>query len=230
LLTPIVAAALLGTVMGGSVPRPALAADAACNVGASHDMLERSSAVFEPRIAGFEREEKAHPPRPGGVVVIGSSSIERWTTLESDFASVSARNRGLSGSIVSDLIDLAPRLVTNAPEIVLVYAGDNDIDAGLSPDQVLNRLRALIDRVHTLAPNAKIALMTVKPSPSRDCERTLQEEVNRGIQKIVANGPEYLQGRLRASIFCADRLHMNADGYKGWEAVVEPALEALEKP
>lgn len=63
---------------------------------------------------------------------IGSSSIRLWN-LEEAFSDLPVVNRGFGGSCMTDARKYAPRIVIPIePKLVVVYAGDNDIKAGVS--------------------------------------------------------------------------------------------------
>src|SRR6187200_3014504 len=81
-----------------------------------------------------EQDQKA--PGIGGVVFVGSSSIRLWD-LAKYFPNLSALNRGFGGSQMIDSVYHADLLVIrHKPRTVIVYAGDNDLAAGKSPQQV----------------------------------------------------------------------------------------------
>ena len=86
---------------------------------------------WEPAIRDFEEQDKAHPPRPGGIVFAGSSSFRFWDTLVSDMKPLDVINRGFGGSEFSDLDQYANRIViAYRPRAVVVYEGDNDLAEG----------------------------------------------------------------------------------------------------
>ena len=64
------------------------------------------SERFEEAIQAFEAEDKASPPRPGAVVVTGSSSVRRWhPTIQEDLAPLTIIPRGFGGSALLSLDD-----------------------------------------------------------------------------------------------------------------------------
>ena len=94
-------------------------------------------AKWEKEIAAFEASDREQPPKKGGIVFIGSSSIRLWKTLAEDFPRHNVLNRGFGGSEVEDSVHFADRIVIPyAPRMIVLYAGGNDINAGKSPDRV----------------------------------------------------------------------------------------------
>ena len=95
---------------------------------------------FEDEIAAFEAADRAAPPPERPIVFVGSSSIRLWDTLAEDFAPLSVLNRGFGGSQLEHVNHFLERTVLGyAPRAVLLYAGDNDLDArtGKTADDVL---------------------------------------------------------------------------------------------
>ena len=62
-------------------------------------------------IDAFVKADAAHPPAKGGVVFVGSSTIVKWTTLEKDFPGLPIIKRGFGGSLLSDSVFYADRIV-----------------------------------------------------------------------------------------------------------------------
>src|SRR5687767_6268870 len=59
-------------------------------------------ARWEKEIAAYEAADRKNPPKKGGVLFIGSSTIRLWKTLAEDFPSVNVINRGFGGSEIVD--------------------------------------------------------------------------------------------------------------------------------
>ena len=88
-------------------------------------------------IDAFTTADQANPPPRDAVVFVGSSSIVRWASLQKDFPGVKAVNRGFGGSELADSVFYADRIVIPyQPRIVVLYAGENDLNAGKSPETV----------------------------------------------------------------------------------------------
>src|ERR1700731_974559 len=52
------------------------------------------SQNWEPSIRKFEEDDKVNPPKPGGIVFTGASSIRRWDTLLEEMKPLEVLNRG----------------------------------------------------------------------------------------------------------------------------------------
>lgn len=192
--------------------------------------------MWDADIAAFEAQDKANPPARGGVLFIGSSSIRMWTTLAQDFPGVDVVNRGFGGSEIRDSTRYASRLIKpHAPRLVVLYAGDNDLMNGRTPRQVEKDFKDFVQRVRRQAPDAGIAFISIKPSPSRVQLLDQARDANRRIARAAATlkGVDFIdvmtpmldaQGQPRAELFLEDMLHLNAEGYRLWTATVRPYL------
>src|SRR5581483_3446273 len=97
---------------------------------------DKPASRWESAIAAFVKQDQEKAPAKNGVVFVGSSSIRLWN-LPKSFPELGALNRGFGGSELADSVRLASRLVLkHEPRLVVLYAGDNDIGSGKSPEQV----------------------------------------------------------------------------------------------
>jgi hypothetical protein len=83
------------------------------------------------------------PPDP--VVFYGSSTITLWDTLANDLALPNALNLGFGGSTLEACAYFFERIIVPVhPAALIVYAGDNDVGDGRSPENVLASFRSLV--------------------------------------------------------------------------------------
>ena len=118
----------------------------------------------------------------------------------------------------------------------MFYAGDNDVAAGRTPEQVRDDFEAFARRVHAKLPKARVLFVAIKPSLARWKQFERQSEAN-ALVKAVCAGDERLvyvdvvpamlgpDGEPDPDLFVADRLHLSAKGYEVWTAAVNKALE-----
>lgn len=195
-----------------------------------------SNPTWESDIARFQQLDAQQPPPRGAVLFIGSSSIRFWDSLASDFPGQQVVNRGFGGSEVRDSTWYADRIVVPyAPRLVVFYAGDNDLNAGRTPQQVRDDVVGFITRVRRDLPNTRIAYISIKPSPSRAQLLPQIAEANRLVREATQRfaNVDFLDvytpmlgadGQPRRELFREDMLHMTADGYAIWKQVVGPEL------
>ena len=198
-----------------------------------------TGGAFADEIALFEAADRVGPPRPGGVLFVGSSSIRLWPTLPADFPGVYVLQRGFGGSELSDVIRYAPRIVLPyRPRLIVLYAGDNDLVAGKSALTVFREYRAFVDLVHRSLPETRIAYIAIKPSGSRWALVDQMREANDLILRHAASDPRLMfvdvftpmigpDGKPREELFVEDRLHMNDRGYAIWRELLRPIVEGM---
>jgi len=208
-------------------------------------LQRQAGAPFAAEIAAFEAEDKKHPPLQGGVLFIGSSSIRLWTTLAQDFPELPVLNRGFGGSQIADSVRYADRIVLPyQAKMIVMYAGTNDLNAGKSPGQVLKDFRDFVEVVHRAQALTHIVYISINPSVARWSQEAKAQETNRLIQKFIQGSASHsrrlsfldsharllsAEGKPRPEILRTDGLHLNAQGYKEWAAILKPQIMALWK-
>ncbi|MDB5885873.1 MAG: family lipase [Polaromonas sp.] len=181
-------------------------------------------------------DQQAHPASDG-VLFVGSSTIRLWSRLSQDFRQVPVLlNRGFGGSTMRDCNALVRELVIQyKPKQVLVYAGDNDLAEGRTPEAVLGSFASFVRSVQAELPGARISYISIKPSPLRVALLPKVRETNALIASYVKTVPQarYIDifnpmlaadGLPRPELFLADQLHLNDAGYRLWQAVIAADL------
>lgn len=208
----------------------------ACTAYAQSNKVERQRQL-EPAIKTFEETDRTKLPPKGAVLFIGSSSITLWKSLAEDFPSVKVINRGFGGSQIEDSVDFADRTVFRyGPRLIVFYAGDNDIESGKSPAVVLEDFKRFVALVHQKLPRARIAFISIKPSPARWHLEDKVREANRLIKDFTETDRRlgYIDvftpmlgkdGKPRAELFVEDRLHMSEAGYTLWRFIIAPYIK-----
>lgn len=191
---------------------------------------------WESDIVAFEEADRQNPPAPGGTLFIGSSSIRGWRTLEEDFPDRAVINRGFGGSTLADSIAFVDRIVLPyRPAAVVLYAGDNDINGGLSPEQVADDFRTFASLIHEALPQTRILFISIKPSPARWQHQPRFEAANRLVEQYAAMDERITyvdivtpmlgeDGQPRPELYQADRLHLTPAGYAIWTQTLRPLL------
>ena len=193
---------------------------------------------WEKEIAAFEQADAETPPAKGGIVFVGSSSIRMWKTLAQDFPQHRVLNRGFGGSEIADSVYFADRIVLQyEPRMVVLYAGGNDLNNGRPPAEVFADFQAFTAKVRAKLPDAEIAYISSAGNPARWAQVENVKALNAMIAAFIKDQPHMKfidvfprmlgeDGLPRPEIFVADKLHMNAEGYKLWTEIVRPFLPA----
>ncbi|MGD9561814.1 MAG: SGNH/GDSL hydrolase family protein [Pyrinomonadaceae bacterium] len=198
---------------------------------------DRDFSQWEKDIQAFEAaDSKAMPPKDA-ILFIGSSSIRMWTGLAADFPRKKVINRGFGGSQIADSTHFADRIVIPyRPRMIVMYAGDNDLNDGKSPQQVFADYKAFVEKVRSKLTKVKIAYIAIKPSPARANLLAEAAETNdlikaystrkRNLAYIDIFTPMLgRDGQPRKDLFLADMLHLNLKGYDLWRRTVGPFLQ-----
>lgn len=202
-------------------------------------MVAALDARWKDSFDEFAAIDKAHAPVQGGIVFVGSSSIRLWDGLESQFgdSGTTIVKRGFGGSRLSDCARYVARLVLPyKPSKVIVYAGDNDLSEGATPDDVAESFRELAAQIHAALPDAKITYVSIKPSPLRAALMPAAIQANEKIEAYTRTDARLgfvdiyspmldAQGNPRVELFLPDRLHLNADGYAIWRTAIAASLK-----
>jgi len=197
---------------------------------------EVSNAEWENDMRRFAAEDASAPPPENAVLFVGSSSIRLWESLARDFPGVKVINRGFGGSEIRDSTWYADRIVLPyRPKTVVLYAGDNDLASGRTPQQLHDDFVAFADLLQRRLPRTRLVYISTKPSPSRaqllDAQRQANalikaESARRGIVYVDVFTPMLdADGKPREDLFLTDRLHMNPAGYAIWRELLAPYIE-----
>jgi lysophospholipase L1-like esterase len=205
-------------------------------VTAGAQQPDTSANPWENEIRQFERADSLRPPPKGAILFVGSSSIRMWETLAEDFPDLQVINRGFGGSELSDAVHFADRIILPYnPKTVVVYAGDNDLANGKTPEQILADYKKLVQLIHRNLPGTRISYISVKPSLARWNIVDKIRKTNSLIREYSSHDRllSYIdiftpmlnkQGTSRKELFAPDGLHLNKEGYRLWKERVGPAL------
>ncbi|HJP98704.1 MAG TPA: SGNH/GDSL hydrolase family protein [Rhodanobacteraceae bacterium] len=205
-------------------------------IGSAARACPPPSQPWQSDIGKLVADDSAHPPPQHGVLFVGSSSIRMWTTLARDFPGVPTINRGFGGSAIADSTHYAGRIVVPyRPRVIVMYAGDNDIEEGCTPRQVLDEFKAFVARVRRGLPNVAIVYISIKPSLARWSLWPQMHSANDQIARWartqkrvtfvdIASRMLGAEGKPRPDLFRDDGLHMKPAGYAIWIEALKPVL------
>jgi lysophospholipase L1-like esterase len=221
--------ALLTVLLVGCVAAPPQSAPSVSSAAPASDQ-------WEGEIAQFEAADRLNPPRENGAVFVGSSSIRLWPNLQADFPGVDVLQRGFGGSELADAVRYAPRIVLRyRPRLVVLYAGDNDLANGKSPETVFRDYKEFVSIVERALPRTRVAFISIKPSGSRWALVDKIRSANAMVREYAAHDPRQTyvdvftpmlgaNGLPRDELFVADKLHMTAQGYALWREILAPII------
>jgi lysophospholipase L1-like esterase len=213
---------------------------AVIGVGASANAQEARSVNRDPQrfaadIRAFQEYDRKNSIPRDAVLFVGSSSIRLWPTAQS-FPELTLINRGFGGAHVSDVLHFAEQVVFKyGPRTIVFYAGDNDLAEGKTAEQVVDEFKSFVQQVHERLPQARVYFLSIKPSVARWQLWPAMQRANLLIRELadaddkmdfVDMSPPLLgdNGQPRASLFVADGLHLNDEGYRAWTKILATAL------
>ena len=209
--------------------------------------LPVAEGEFEGEIRALEQRDREMPPQPGGVLFVGSSTIRDWDLAKS-FPRLQPRNYGFGGSQIEDAVRYMDRIVLpSRPSVVVFYGGDNDLNKGKTPEQVVAQFELFADRLLRELPTARLVVLSIKPSPARWALYPQAREVNDRLRAYCESDPrcQFVEvgsmlldrnGQPDAQWYKDDGLHVNEAAYARWaeeltrSAAVPAALEQLAVP
>lgn len=187
----------------------------------------------------FDAEVAAMGARPlpaDGVstLFLGSSSIRLWDVGLS-FPQQHVLNRGFGGATTADVLVHYGRVTAGVqPATVIVYVGENDIASGATAEEATAGVLALLTRLRGDMPKARIAYLSMKPTPLRWDLYARMAVANGAIKaKSAGMGIDFIdvgavlldpQGRPDPQYFGVDGLHLNQRGYERWTTIVDRYL------
>jgi lysophospholipase L1-like esterase len=202
----------------------------------AHDQAdERDPTRWEKAIAAFEASDRQQAPPTSGLLFVGSSSIRGWD-LSKYFPDLATINRGFGGSHAADVVYYADRVILPyKPRVIVVYAGENDINSGKTPQQVHADYLSLVAEVHHALPSTKVVYIAIKPSIARWALVGKMRETNRRIRQTTEQDErlEFIDidtpmigadGEPRRELFADDGLHLSRRGYQLWTKLVRAHL------
>jgi len=186
-------------------------------------------------LADFDAADRATPPPVGEVLFLGSSTIVNWDTAKS-FPGIKTINRGVWSSSLYDAVQRIDRLVVPyAPRVIVLYAGDNDINSGSISEQVAVEFERFAFSVWSKLPQTKIVFIGLKPSIQRWSQIHRMRATNVLIREFCEHDDRLAfldvdgvmlgwDEKPRRELFVDDGLHLSPQGYQLWTTLLQPFL------
>ncbi len=193
---------------------------------------------FYKEIQNFKKQDSIAFPPANAILFVGSSSFRKWGNVQSYFPGYKIINRGFGGSTLPDVIAYFDDIITPYhPKQVVIYCSDNDLASSdsITPMIVFKRFQQLYFLIKQKLPNANVAYISIKPSPSRERLAGRMKEANNLIKSFLEKRKHTAfidlykdmilpDGKARPDLFVEDKLHMNEKGYRIWQKAIEPYL------
>jgi len=190
---------------------------------------------FADEIRAFKHQDSLHFPPKNGILFIGSSSIRKWTDLEQRFAGKPIIRRGVGGCELGQVLDYYTPyiLFPYHPRKIFIYAGENDIASGKTPEYVAQEFSKLWILIRQKLPSADIYFMSIKQGIARAKYNNGVNKANALIEAYLKHKPHSLFIDMNAdiyksgtnlpdsSLFQSDYIHLNSIGYDKWQEEIQ---------
>ncbi len=155
----------------------------------------------------------------------GSSSIRLWDTIETDFPEFTVINQGFGGSTLAACCWFFKRVIPqHKPDIIVLYAGDNDLGDGRHPEEVYLCFINMMALIKQNCGDIPVAFLSIKVSISRLHLYNSIIFTNQIIRaEILKNYPQcqyvdlipamYSNESIDQTLFENDGLHLSEKGY-----------------
>ncbi len=188
--------------------------------------------LWDKEINAFAEIDRRQTPPANAILFVGGSSIRGWTNLRSNFPRLKVINRGFGGARMEDVNFYFDKIVAPYnPRIIVLYAGEDDLNEGIAPETVLEQYRIFASMVKEKLPKSEILYVSLKPNPSRrqindkiiQTNSLIRAEVEKSTHArfvdvytpmLDENGEPNLEN------FNEDRQHLNEKGYAVWRRIL----------
>ena len=189
---------------------------------------------YAQRVANF----RSYPNSSKDIIFLGNS-ITDFTDWNELLRMPEARNRGISGDITFGVLERLDEVTEGKPVKVFILIGINDISRNIPDSIILDNYKKMILRIKKESPKTKIFFNTLLPVNNTFTDRAQFNKdehiqaINEGLKKLAASykvtvidiHPHFLDAAKKLDKqYTYDGLHLNADGYKKWAALLKPWL------
>lgn len=166
------------------------------------------------------------------VVFYGSSTFTLWKNLQSDFPEFETINCAFGGSTISACNWFFEQLIPALkPDILIIYAGDNDLGDGRHPEEVCINFRYMMQLIQKHFGTIPVAYVSIKHSFARQylhnsiayTNKIIREDIEQQFPKatfIDINKHMSDHELMNLEYFEPDGLHISKKGYQVWRKVI----------
>jgi lysophospholipase L1-like esterase len=187
---------------------------------------------YESDIKNLENKPVILTSEKKKVLFYGSSTIRLWETIDTDFPEFTVVNQGFGGSTLAACCWFFKRVIPqHKPDIIVLYAGDNDLGDGRHPEEVYLNFINMMALIKQYCGDIPVAFLSIKLSISRLHLYNSIIFTNQIIKaEIAKNYPQchyvnlesamYSNESIDQTLFENDGLHLSEKGYTVLKDVV----------
>ncbi|MEX0269879.1 GDSL-type esterase/lipase family protein [Leptolyngbyaceae cyanobacterium UHCC 1019] len=138
-------------------------------------------------------------------------------------------NQSISGDTTNGILRRLSDFAATRPRVIYLMAGINDLKQGATTNEILWNMRQIITRLQQTQPQANLIVQSVLPTRSVIASSDRIAHLNHQLKALATrNGAYFLDlssqmadtaGNLRPDL-TTDGLHLNAQGYAVWQAIL----------
>ena len=194
-------------------------------------------STYRPGLYEFEAQlYESYPHSTNDIVFLGNSITDRadWNEL---LGMSNVHNRGISGDITFGVLQRLSEVTDGKPAKVFILIGINDISRNIPDSFIADNYRKIIERIKKESPRTKIYFQTLLPVNNEFTQFKNHYNKDKHIlwlnERIKALGkqqnitvidlyPHFLNSEKKLDKkYTLDGLHLNAEGYKVWVALLK---------
>ena len=184
---------------------------------------------YEDEVKELEKKAFSKKTKKKRVVFYGSSSLRLWDSIQKDFPEFEVINQAFGGSTLAACCWFFKRLIPQTkPDILMLYAGDNDLGDGRHPEEIYLYFITMMELVKEYFGDIPVAFISVKNSPSRHYLAGSINYTNKIIAELIEqkyaqcsfvdiNPAMMLNNLPNPELFEPDGLHLSKAGYLVWK-------------
>lgn len=192
---------------------------------------------YESRINKLAEQYKS--AEKGGVLIMGSSTMDYWEDWQTDIGDRLGYNVGIGGTIVEDWLYAYDKLVKPfEPSVILIYLGGNNINnMGHTGEYAESLMEQLLNKMHADFPSAEIYYIYSMAVPNCYKGGKFNYEYGRFIEEMkqLVAKTEWLNGidtfddltqdgEAKKDLYRSDGIHLNAAGYDEFARIINAAV------
>lgn len=205
-------------------------------------LMEEPPEIWKNEIRRLKRRVANVEIEKDLTIFYGSSSVRLWVSMKKDLAPFNVLNLGFGGSTYAWCIHYFDEIFEDAhPSKIVLYAGENDLAQGKTPQEVLNDCNKLVQMILKKYPEVQLAFISLKPSIEREAMIPQIIETNLMLSKYVIGelNAQFINvfgqmisvdNRPKPELYMSDGLHLNKKGYALWSSVIKNALMTSDIP
>ena len=179
---------------------------------------------------------KSYPNSKSDIVFLGNS-ITLGTDWNELLGMSNCRNRGISGDISFGVLERLDEVTEGKPARVFILIGINDIQRNVPDSLIIRNHRLIVQKIKAASPATKIYFHTLLPVNNEFTQFKNHynkdehiKAVNEALKKMAVEEKitlidlhaHFLDASQRLDKrYTIDGLHLNAEGYKVWAAVLQ---------